>query len=64
MTQINKLMVVYDPTREEQPALERAAKIAAAIEASVHVFACIHYDTAKSADQSGETRHLIAGPVG
>jgi universal stress protein E len=64
MIQLDKFLVVYDPTREEQPALDRAAKIAEAIQASVHVFACIFYDTAKSADQSGEIRHLIAGQQG
>ena len=51
MTQITKLFVVYDPTREEQPALERAAKIAAEIAAKLHVFACIHAQIDASADK-------------
>ena len=59
MNPFKTLLVVYDPTREEQPALERAANIAETIQASAHLFACIHYDTAKSADQSGEIQHLI-----
>ena len=59
MTNLNNMLVVYDPTREEQPALERAANIAEFAGAGVHLFACIYNDTAKSADQSGETRHLI-----
>jgi universal stress protein E len=59
MSPFKTLLVVYDPTREEQPALERAANIAETIQASAHLFACIHYDTAKSADQSGEIQHLI-----
>lgn len=62
MTPLNILLVVYDPTREEQPALERAARIAGTVGASVHVFACIyHEDTDKSADQAGEVKHLIVG---
>jgi len=62
MTALNTLLVVYDSTREEQPALDRAANIAETANASVHVFACIYYEeAAKSADQSGEIRHLIAG---
>lgn len=62
MTPLNILLVVYDPTRDEQPALEKAARIAESVGASVHLFACIHYEeAAKSGDQSGEIRHLIAG---
>ena len=62
MTPLNIILVVYDPTREEQPALERVAKIAETVGASVHVFACIYYEeAAKSADHAGEIRHLIAG---
>lgn len=64
MTQITKLFVVYDPTREEQPALERAAKIAAEISAKLHVFACIHSDTAKSEDKSAEVKQLLAEQQG
>lgn len=62
MTPLNTMLVVYDPTREEQPALEKAANIAEVVGASVHLFACMHYeDAAKSGDQSGEIRHLITG---
>jgi universal stress protein E len=60
MTQYTKLFVVYDPTREEQPALERAADIAVEISAELHVFACIHYDTVKSECQSNQITALIA----
>ena len=62
MTPLNIMLVVYDPTREEQPALERVAKIAETAGASVHVFACIYYkEAAKSADHAGDIRHLLAG---
>ncbi len=40
--ELTKLLVVHDPTREEQPALELAAGIAEDIGASLHLFACIH----------------------
>lgn len=60
MEEFKSLLVVYDPTREDQPALERAADIAEALEASVRLFACVHEDTAKSSDPSGDTRQLIA----
>ncbi len=42
--ELNKLLVVHDPTRDEQPALDRAAVIAAEIGASLHLFGCIHGD--------------------
>ncbi|MBE9540510.1 MAG: universal stress protein [Proteobacteria bacterium] len=60
MTQFNNLFVVYDPTREEQPALDRAAAIAEERAASLHVFACIFSDTSKSADKPAEVKRLIA----
>lgn len=60
MTQFNNLFVVYDPTRDEQPALERAAIIAEETSAKMHVFACIFLDTTKCEDQSAEVKRLIA----
>lgn len=59
MTQFNKLFVVYDPTREEQPALQRAARIARESSASLCVFACIYSDTAKLAEPAAEVARLI-----
>ena len=44
--QINRLLVVYDPTTESQNALDRAAIIAANEGSSIHLYACIHSDTA------------------
>lgn len=59
MTQFNKLFVVYDPTREHQPALQRAVDIARENLASLCVFACIYSDTAKSAEPATEVARLI-----
>ena len=60
MTQFTKLFVVFDPTREDQPALERAADIAVGNSAKLHVFVCIHSDTEKSECQSNQITSLIA----
>jgi universal stress protein E len=54
------ILVIYDPTRQEQPALERAAAIAGETDANLCVFACIYEDLDKSADKAGDTRQLIA----
>ncbi len=59
MAQFIRLFVVYDPTREEQPALQRAADIAKENSASVHIFACIHPDVAKSLDKANEITRLL-----
>ena len=55
----NKFFVVFDPTRDTQPALERAARIAAESHAELQVYACIHADLEKSADKSQEVRARI-----
>ena len=60
MTQYSNLFVVYDPIREKQPALERAADIAADTGASLHVFACIYAETGAAADKSDEIAQLLA----
>jgi len=62
--QFNNLFVVYDPTRDEQPALERAVVIAEELSSSLHVFACIHSDTAASADEPTEIKRLVAEQQG
>lgn len=59
MTQFNKLCVVYDPTREEQPALERAASIARENSATLYLFACIYSDTSKCAEPAAEIARLL-----
>ncbi len=50
---LNKFLVVHDPTREEQPALDRAAMIAGKLGASLHLFGCIHGDIS-GADKESE----------
>jgi universal stress protein E len=60
MAQFSKLFVVYDPTREEQPALRRAGDIAERNSASVHVFACIHSVAEPTEDKSTEAQRLLA----
>jgi len=60
MTQFDRLFVVFDPTREEQPALERAANIAEGLSSSLHVFVCIHSDKAASDDGPTEIKRLVA----
>ena len=37
--EFTNFFVIYDPTREKQPALERAALIAGEAEVNLHVFA-------------------------
>ena len=59
--EFTNIFVVFDPTRERQPALERAAIIAqqeAAV--SLHVFACIYSDLPRSAEKSGAVKELMA----
>jgi universal stress protein E len=49
--QIDHLFVVYDPTTEEQLALDRAAVIAANEGSKVHIYTCIHDDTSPNSDE-------------
>lgn len=56
----DKLLVVYDPTVEAQPALARAAIAAEDGIAQIHLFACIHSYLAKPGEESGEAERLIA----
>jgi len=55
----SNLFVVYDPTRREQPALERAALIASEAGVNVHVFACIYADIPKTAKRTTAVRELM-----
>ncbi|MDZ7784381.1 MAG: universal stress protein [Halioglobus sp.] len=59
--EFDNLFVVYDPTRREQPALERAALIASETGVNVHVFACIFSDIPKTTEKSAAVRALIDG---
>ena len=57
--EFNKFFVIYDPTREEQPALDRAARIAGESQAQLHLYACIHSELEKGEDKSQQVRTLI-----
>ncbi|MEZ5571076.1 MAG: universal stress protein [Halioglobus sp.] len=57
--EFRNFFVVYDPTRREQPALERAALIASETGVNVHVFACIYSDIPKSTEKTAMVRALI-----
>jgi universal stress protein E len=58
--EFKNIFVVYDPTRQDQPALDRAGLIAAETGSDLHVFACIYSDVSKSEDKPLEVRGLIA----
>ncbi len=49
--QTDQLFAVYDPTTEDQLALNRALKIAEHEGSKVHVYACIHDDTSPESGQ-------------
>jgi universal stress protein E len=58
-----RILVVYDPTTEAQPALARAAALAesaADSDVELHVYSCIYSDPRKSEGQSGGKEELIA----
>ena len=57
--EFSKFFVVYDPTREEQPALDRAARIADESQASLHIYTCIYASVEKSADRSQQVQAQI-----
>jgi universal stress protein E len=57
--EFSNFFVVYDPTRSEQPALERAALIASETGVNVHVFACIYSDIPKSTEKPAAVRALM-----
>jgi universal stress protein E len=54
------IFVVYDPTRESQPALERAVAIAATTPVQVHIFCCVYADIAKSEARPAQVKALLA----
>ena len=58
--EFSNIFVVYDPTREIQPAFDRAVAIAAAAPVKIHVFACIYADVPKSADKPARIKSLLA----
>lgn len=57
--EFTNFFVIYDPTREKQPALDRAALIASETEVNLHIFACIYSDIPKSTEQLTAQRTLL-----
>ncbi len=57
--EFRNVLVVFDPTRSEQPALDRAAVIAADSGVRFVVFACIHEDLEGHPNRAEETRRRI-----
>lgn len=58
--EISKILVVYDPTTDTQPALDRAAVIAQREKSALHLYSCIHTELAKSGDAAAEQEALVA----
>ncbi|TGD74303.1 hypothetical protein E4634_09295 [Mangrovimicrobium sediminis] len=57
--ELKKLLVVHDPTREEQPALELAAGISVDTGASLHLFGCIHEDVSGADYETDAVKQLL-----
>jgi len=57
--ELKKLLVVYDSAREEQPALELAAGIAADTGATLHLFGCTYDDVSGAENETEEAKRLI-----
>lgn len=56
----DNILVVFDPTREQQPALDRAAAIAEEAPSQLHLFACIHEEVTGT-ENAGEAREQQRG---
>jgi universal stress protein E len=56
---LSKFLVVHDPTREEQPALERASMVAEKLGAGLHLFGCIHGDVSGADKQSEAVKQRL-----
>lgn len=59
MSELRKFFVVHDPTRDEQPAFERAALVAMEIGAKLHLFSSIYSDFSAQDDKPAEVMRLI-----
>ncbi len=57
--EMRKLLVVHDPTREEQPALDLAAGIARDIGAKLLLFGCIHGEVSDAEYGNEEVKRLV-----
>lgn len=58
--EFTNIFVVYDPTRDVQPAFDRAVAIAGALPVKVHVFACIYAEVPKSETRPAQIKSLLA----
>lgn len=58
--EFTNIFVVYDPTRETQPAFARASALTETLAVKLHVFACIHEDIAKSEDRPAQIKAMLA----
>mgnify|MGYP003381348755 CR=1 FL=1 len=58
--QIGKILVVYDPTTNTQPALARAALIAEREKVTVHIFSCIYTELGKSGEAAAQRKKLLS----
>ena len=61
MMDVNKILVVYDPTTSVQPALERAASIAEREGSTLHVYSCIYAEFPSPGEQSVGSETLVSG---
>lgn len=59
--EIKKILVVYDPTTNAQPALERAAIIAQREGSALHLYSCIFAEFPTSEEKSAGSESMISG---
>lgn len=57
--ELKKILVVYDPTREEQAALDLAAGIADDIGAELHLFGCVYDNVSDAENETEAVKRLI-----
>lgn len=58
MKTLRNILVIVDPTREEQPAIAKAARLATRVDARVQLFAC---ETPSSREARWSSKHVRAG---
>lgn len=54
------ILVVYDPTTESQPALDRAAVITSREDVKIHVYSCIYAEFPTAGEEAKGTETLVA----
>ncbi len=50
--EFERFLVVFDPTSDEQPALDRARILAGQLDASIHLYACINEEQSTGGDRA------------